>query len=914
MALNKLYYVYGLDTACFYTDEENEIEKKVLKSRHIKKLVKERLNKYTENFDKQSEHNNEEIFQFDKLKAKTKHQLSFLNQYINKHKTALKNLLNKNIGITRIVRDEKIYGKDGEPTLKRRVSIFDSNLTRRFGLKEREFNTEIIIVKVYFFDVAKSIVKNGFYMNGHKYVFFSSSAGQIRTKKLVAVREDLLNQNWNTLTAGLTVDMINTKGGMNINKYLAYLALCNSATDVWGGFDIDKCIVVDDFENTVLGTVDFIDEKTYKIERQTQELPFTQTDGCGMILPSLSDRNFMVRLPWVKGLLAKFDFVRFIKRNNASPVIKDIYGDIHNIVEEDIQIIFTKSQFKMWRFFDSWQQYKDNFKKYNCTAGKCNVEEDIFSDSVINYQMIQTLSDLSNDEIRALATDNDKDIQNLAVDMKTMLKVFGAVSWNQNKTDFQKCLEKYPELLSDAYSRQTLKDLKNKLERDLWSARFEINGKYTFVIPDLYAFCEWLFLHKEKPDGLLKDGEVCCKLFENNKKIDCLRSPHLYVEHPIRTNITDIDWFDTNAIYISCHDLISRIVQCDFDGDKLLVSDNTTIVEAAKRNNREKDIVPLFYNMGKANAEILTPDSLFKGLLLAYNGGNIGAPSNDITKIWNSGEITDEALMVVKWLVMEVNFIIDYSKTLYKPERPKWANDIIIKYTKEKVPYFFQFAKKKKRKQVKDITECAVDRIKKLYPKRKLNFNFKISNIGRFDYKVLMYNPDTEFKQDIADKFKDVTSNLNFNNVTDEKMYSYLATYENAKNDILSLDYSPDEIVDSIIIDLFANRKTPMKKAFWTLFGDVVYRNICKNIDDNFIQCERCHKRFYRKRKDQIYCDKCTGYHKQGVKTVICCECETEFETSSLSRGVTRCKKCQITYRKKQLNENAKRYYNKSKK
>ena len=27
MALNKLYYVYGLDTACFYTDEENEIEK-----------------------------------------------------------------------------------------------------------------------------------------------------------------------------------------------------------------------------------------------------------------------------------------------------------------------------------------------------------------------------------------------------------------------------------------------------------------------------------------------------------------------------------------------------------------------------------------------------------------------------------------------------------------------------------------------------------------------------------------------------------------------------------------------------------------------------------------------------------------------------------------------------------------------
>lgn len=28
MALQKLYYVYGFDTACFYTDEENEVEKR----------------------------------------------------------------------------------------------------------------------------------------------------------------------------------------------------------------------------------------------------------------------------------------------------------------------------------------------------------------------------------------------------------------------------------------------------------------------------------------------------------------------------------------------------------------------------------------------------------------------------------------------------------------------------------------------------------------------------------------------------------------------------------------------------------------------------------------------------------------------------------------------------------------------
>lgn len=506
--------------------------------------------------------------------------------------------------------------------------------------------------------------------------------------------------------------------------------------------------------------------------------------------------------------------------------------------------------------------------------------------------MIQTLSDLSDEEISCLASQNDTDLQLLATDMKTMLKVLGVTPWNTNKNDFQKCLEKYPELLSDAYCRQTLRDLKTKLEKDLWSARFDICGKYTFVVPDLYAFCERLFLGIKNPRGLLQDGEVYCKLFQNGEKLDCLRSPHLYIEHPIRVNRTDINWFDTNAIYVSCHDLISRVIQCDWDGDKLLVTNNKTLIEAAERNIKKYDVVPLFYNMGKANAELLTQETLFKGLLLAYNGGNIGAPSNDITKIWNRGEVNAEALKVVKWLVMEVNFIIDYSKTLYKPKRPEWVHEIITKYTKDKVPYFFQYAKKKSLEQVKENTDCVVDRIRGLYPQRKLNFNFKIENIGRFDYKVLMHNPDTEFKPDAAEKFKEVTSNLCFNSVEDRNMYSYLAVYAQAKDLILSgFDFDEFKIVDSIILDLFAYRKTPTKKAFWTLFGDIVYQNICNNINENFVQCPRCHKRFYKNNVRQIYCKKCQGYQKKKSKIIVCCYCGVEFKAKGSSRQLF-CDKC----------------------
>ena len=146
---------------------------------------------------------------------------------------------------------------------------------------------------------------------------------------------------------GLTIDKINSKGGNNVNKHLAYMALTNSATDVWDEFDIDKTIVIDDFETNVWGTFDFVDETDYSITRKTDYVPIPHTDGAGMILPSLSQKNFMFRAPWIKGLLGVYDFVGQIKENEDSPVIKDIYGKEHNVIEEDIQIIFTKSQFKM---------------------------------------------------------------------------------------------------------------------------------------------------------------------------------------------------------------------------------------------------------------------------------------------------------------------------------------------------------------------------------------------------------------------------------------------------------------------------------------------------------------------------------------------------------------------------------------
>ena len=103
--------------------------------------------------------------------------------------------------------------------------------------------------------------------------------------------------------------------------------MSNSATDLWEEFDIDKTIVIDDFETMVEGEVDYIDDSDFSITRKKMKVPIPHTDGCGMMLPNAfgkPQKNMMVRLPFVKGLLGVFPFDRFIKDKNGNAVISPV--------------------------------------------------------------------------------------------------------------------------------------------------------------------------------------------------------------------------------------------------------------------------------------------------------------------------------------------------------------------------------------------------------------------------------------------------------------------------------------------------------------------------------------------------------------------------------------------------------------
>lgn len=102
------------------------------------------------------------------------------------------------------------------------------------------------------------------------------------------------------LECGMDWDTLNAKGGINVNKLLAYQALPCSATDEWKDVSIDECLVIKDFEAPVTGIMESI-YPDYTSEIGERTVNINHTDGIGMMLPSVSVNNFMVRAPWIKG-------------------------------------------------------------------------------------------------------------------------------------------------------------------------------------------------------------------------------------------------------------------------------------------------------------------------------------------------------------------------------------------------------------------------------------------------------------------------------------------------------------------------------------------------------------------------------------------------------------------------------------
>lgn len=469
------------------------------------------------------------------------------------------------------------------------------------------FIDDIINIKVKSKKEYRKISKEGFDLNNRHYVRFLCGSGQMRRNTITFVDERLKDFLEEHLMCGL-------KGKIkkiNLAKLSAYYALALSSV-MW--VDTPRVCVIKDFENKIKNQeVNYINANN-NIQKINRDFVINCADGQGLISPEMAKRwsenmkleytacSFIVRTCWVKGAVHTFDFKEYAKVYGINE-ITDRWGKKHNI--DDIDILISESQFKMYKYYDNWDEYLTNFNKYKLKWGVARVNKEKEEEYVLtNYQYLQAL-DMKKQDVEELTeyTKNWIKLICSGEDLYTLAYSVGISNpelalediINDLGSTFTKLITKNKDFLQDSTVKRKIYNSIKESIRKAKIGKVWVRGNYQFIISDPIQQCRaalgleiestlkpneiyscWWNKRTDKEELILCRSPLTipseiCKVKISKK----LESFHYWYKHLYTGLILSVE--DINTI---------RCSDCDFDGDIMFSTDNEVFVRCKREDDK----------------------------------------------------------------------------------------------------------------------------------------------------------------------------------------------------------------------------------------------------------------------------------------------------------------------------------------
>lgn len=502
---------------------------------------------------------------------------------------------------------------------------------------------------------------NGFKVNGIEYKRLICTTNGVKTSSVVYISDRLHDEIKKRIENGKNNDvkLVPAKLG-------AYEALAASASipiswpkdknaKIPGGIIVVKdCIVkfntdfinIDDSDPTIEPVVQYI---------ENQDFENNMSDGCSMMLPSLSKRwngelngdyqhtmsGCNLRCAWTKGMTFTFDFIDFAEKvvgasmdHPEKYLITDVWGHSRDI--RDAELILTESQLKLWACYDSWEDYyyKCLENKYTLRVTK-TAEHEVDDIRQLNYQFIQSL-ELEDEDIEELISptvDEIKDIMELDP-RKSIAYLCGKGLDDKNVMYADNCAKAImvdKNVINDPYIRSKIKKMINRRIKDAKIGVLNVHGNFQILSGDLYALCESIF--GLEPHGLLKSGEIYSKYWIDNgvDRVLCFRAPmsncHSIVAQNICHSEKASEWFkyiDTCVVVNGWDTMPAALNGFDFDGDLLFTTNNAQLMR------RQKNLPALNCIQTKASKKVVEEADVVAANKAGF-GSKIGSITNKIT-------------------------------------------------------------------------------------------------------------------------------------------------------------------------------------------------------------------------------------------------------------------------------------------
>lgn len=486
----------------------------------------------------------------------------------------------------------------------------------------------------------------GFKVNGIEYRRLLTTTNGVKTSTVVYTSVELHDELKKRIENGRNVNipLVPAKLG-------AYEALCSSASipvswpkgiivvpDCFTSFKADL-INIDDSDTSKEPVVQFVAD---------QDVNNDASDGCSMMLPSLSKRwngeldgdpeqtisGCNLRCAWTKGMTFTFDYVEWAEKNIGSYIIKDVWGTERDIRESEL--IITESQLKLWNCYGSWEDYYqkclDNHYTIRIAKTAPHEVDDIRQ---TNYQFLQ-IHDMNDNDVHELISDTINEIKDIMQFdyRKSIVYLCGSVLDENNIRSMDlaaQALMINRNMIDDPYIYSKIQNMIQKRIRDAKIGVLDVHGNFQIISGDLVALCESMF--GREPKGVLKAGEIYSKYWvdENVKQVVCYRAPMSNAHSVLTQNISYSEdaayWFryiDTCTVVNSWDTMPMALNGFDFDGDLLFSTNNQVLLRT------HKNLPALNCIQYKADKKIVTEQDVINSNKRGF-GSKIGQITNRIT-------------------------------------------------------------------------------------------------------------------------------------------------------------------------------------------------------------------------------------------------------------------------------------------
>lgn len=486
----------------------------------------------------------------------------------------------------------------------------------------------------------------GFKVNGIEYRRLLTTTNGVKTSTVVYTSIRLRDELKKRIQNGRNLDtpLVPAKLG-------AYEALCSSASipvswpkgiivvnDCFTKFKADL-INIDDSDTTKEPIVQFA---------PMQDIENDASDGCSMMLPSLSKRwngelggNFEetlsgcnLRCAWTKGMTFTFDYVEWAEQNIGSYIVKDVWGVDRDIRESEL--IITESQLKLWNCYDSWEDYYKKCLENHYTIRIAKTAPHKVDDiRQTNYQFLQ-IHEATDDDVHELISDTVNEIKDIMqLDYRKSIVYLCGSGLDENNICSMdlaaQALMINRNMIDDPYIYSKIRNMIQKRIREAKIGVLDVHGNFQIISGDLVALCENMF--GRAPQGILKSGEIYSRYWadQNVKQVVCYRAPMSNAHSVLTQNVSYSNeaayWFRyiDSCIVVNSQDTMPMALNgFDFDGDLLFTTNNPVLLRT------HKNLPALNCIQYKAAKKAVTEEDVITANKLGF-GSKIGQITNRIT-------------------------------------------------------------------------------------------------------------------------------------------------------------------------------------------------------------------------------------------------------------------------------------------